>query len=305
VQHPPLRRVLSVATVLTALVVATPASAQVVDGIPTSVVATPNAPLAITSCKVGRNIGPYGDPLNAVVVNRTTHAALSVGVQVRYYDQDGTLVGQGAPTRTLDAPLAGGDDVVLQFSSGADLSEPRTAIVRATCRLQSVVFTGRKKWAYGAAWTEKLVPLATEQASYGGGKGAAPRQVAVAPHVQVAVTKIWTDTLDGVLYVHDALAIVGSESTVTLRPSDLTLTVPLANGARKTYAGLQQAAPTYQRLNPFGSSTTTVPEVAPAEDFGRLGTMTIPPHGAVTTTVTFAITDPVARDATYREVSLR
>ncbi len=70
------------------------------------------------------------------------------------------------------------------------------------------------------------------------------------------------------------------------------LTVPLANGGRKTYAGLQQAAPTYQRLNPFGDSATDVREVAPAEDFGRLGTMTIPPHRAVMTTVTFAIADP-------------
>ncbi len=33
------------------------------------------------------------------------------------------------------------------------------------------------------------------------------------------MTKSWTDTLGGVLYVHDALAIIGSESTVTLRPS--------------------------------------------------------------------------------------
>lgn len=210
-QHPPLRRVLSVATIFTIIVVAAPAPAQVVDGIPTSVVATPNAPLAITSCKVGRNVGPYGDPLNAVVTNRTSHAVLSVGVQIRYYDQDGTLVGQGAPTRTLEAPLAGGDDAALQFSSGADLSEPAAAIVRATCRLQSATFTGNKKWTYGRTWTEKLLPLKTAQREAGEGEGArSTGAVRTRPHVQVTVTRTWTDTLDGVLYVHDALAIAGS-----------------------------------------------------------------------------------------------
>jgi hypothetical protein len=292
---------------LLAVLVASPsavlAQAIPLDGdVPTRVVGVPNAPVALSACKLHLTLGP-GVQGNVVVTNRTTHALSAARIVLVEYDVENTRMDQQNLPLALADPVVPGDsasgNVVAGFRGDSRL------LSRVTCRVQSAEFSANKKWTYGQTWHEKLVPLPTEQASYGGGKETAPRRVAAAPHVQVAVTKTWTDTLDGVLYVHDALAIVGSEGTVTLHPSDLTLTVPLANGARKTYIGLAQAAPTYQRLNPFGSSTTTVPEVAPAEDFGRIGMMTVPPHGSVTTTVTFAIADPVAPDATYREVSLR
>lgn len=217
--HPLLRRVLSGVAILAVLVAAAPALAQAVEGIPTTVTAVSRAPLAITSCKIGRNIGPYGDAVNAVVVNRTSHGVLAVGVQIRYYDQDGTLIGQASPVRNLNEPLAGGDNAVLQFSSGANLSEPVMAIVRATCRLQSAVFTGRKRWTYGQNWTGKLPPLPTAQ------NGAGEREVGrntsattMRPRVRIAVTNAWFDVVRGVPFIHDTVTIVGGDADTRSAP---------------------------------------------------------------------------------------
>ncbi len=303
-QHPPLRRVVSGVAVLAALVAAAApvrADEQILNG---NLVGA-GAPFAVTKCVVAHSES-FWHGGTVTVVNRTRHQLLAAGVALRMYDAENTLIGQTSVSLPVTTPVASDDVAAYEVGFGVSMTEPISAVARVDCRPANATFTGNKKWTYGQTWPEKLLPLPTARHDAGEGEGTRNTgAVRTKPHVQVAVTRSWTDTLDGVLYVHDALAIVGSEGTVTLRPSDLTLTVPLANGARKTYAGLAQAAPTYQRLNPFGSATTTVPEVAPAEDFGRIGMMTVPPHGAVTTTVTFAIADPVAPDATYREVSLR
>lgn len=121
--------------------------------------------------------------------------------------------------------------------------------------------------------------------------------------LSVAVANAWTDLVGGTLYVHDAIAIRDGDSDQSLQTSHIVLRMRLANGSLRSYSALAQPAPTYQRIDPLRSQTATVNEVDPSSDFGRIGTMTVPAHGSVTTTVTFAIADPVVDKSDDRDVS--
>jgi hypothetical protein len=83
-----------------------------------------------------------------------------------------------------------------------------------------------------------------------------------------------------------------ADSTVT--PSDFTLTMMLADGTGRTYAGMTQAAPTYQKINPLGNQLITAYEVDPQTDLGRMGSVAVPAHGTISVTVTFMVPDAVA-----------
>lgn len=300
----PVRRAFVAAAVLLALASPMSALAQS-DGIPIAVVPVPNAPVAITSCR--KNAWLY-----TVVNNRTTHGLLSIAVDIRYFDQDNTLVGEAKPSNAISPPVDGGENTIVQLDPSAGFSEPASAIVRATCRIQSATFTSNKKWTYGQRWTDKLLPPRHASANDVGQEpqsGLAPSRSAPAPtqrpRVHIAITSAWTDNVNGVLYVHDALAITGGDTPATLQPSDVVLTLTLANGASKTYAAMDQPAPTYAKLNPLGDTPTIAYEVDPAADFGRIGPMTIPPHATVTTTATFMVPDLVSANATYRDVAVQ
>ncbi|MFY9646091.1 MAG: hypothetical protein WAK29_12985 [Terriglobales bacterium] len=121
------------------------------------------------------------------------------------------------------------------------------------------------------------------------------------------VTKTWNDEVNGVLYVHAAMFINGGSRDVNLERDDFVLSMRLANGARKSYPSMSQAAPTYERVNllvGFGGSTVGY-QVAPKEDLGAIGPMTIPAHGNVSIVVTFQVPDPVADPLDTHAISLR
>jgi len=121
----------------------------------------------------------------------------------------------------------------------------------------------------------------------------------------ITVTNAWSDTFNGAILVHDTISVTGGSADTTLTARQFALTMSLANGARKTYFGLTQAAPTYQKINPLGSTTMTAYEVAPKSDLGGLGSIVVPSHGNVTVTVTFVVPDALTNSSDNRSVVLR
>jgi hypothetical protein len=142
----------------------------------------------------------------------------------------------------------------------------------------------------------------------GGGQQAAPNNAAPAaatPKITIAVTNSWTDTVNGTLFIHDAISITGGNADVQLRATDLALSMTLAGGAKKSYLGLGIPAPQYSKISALSSQPVAAYEVDPSQDLGRLGAITVPAHGNVATTVTFLITDPVQSANDNRAVTVR
>ncbi len=148
-------------------------------------------------------------------------------------------------------------------------------------------------------------PRANASASVAQTTATAPPAVA-APPITFTVTKAWNDSVNGVLFVHDAITIAGGERDVELPPDAFALGMSLANGAKKSYTSLTQAAPTYAKYSPGApNNTMTAYEVAPREDLGSIGTLTIPAHGNVRVIVTFQVVDEVADPTNNRNVTLK
>jgi len=301
-----LSRAVVVAAIFVALAVpgTLPALAQeeTLIGTPTGA----GSPFAITRCRLTRS-SAFWHGYTLGIVNRTKHQLLSADVALRLYDVENALIGQTTIRLPVQTPLADSDTAVYSESSfGVNMTEPITAVTRVECRAATATFTGSKNWTYGRTWPEKLLPLPTAENVNAGGAGERPAiSSSAASRVQIAVTNAWNDMVNGILFVHDTIAVNGGETDRMLRASDLTLTMALSNGARKTYTGMTQGAPTYSKINPLASSTTTAYEVEPTSDLGRLGIIMVPAHGAVTVTVTFAVPDPVANATDNRAVTAR
>lgn len=276
-------------------------------GYPTAIMPTIGAPLTIATCRdTVYNNGINGGSFYVNVANRTTHALLSVAIEFRYYDQDGTVIGERTLQTRLGTPLASADSGLYRFDNSMNLSEPVSAIVRASCRLQSAAFTGEKQWTYPQKWAEQLLPIAANDGTNIGSSGddhAAP--LSAHPSLKMTVSKAWNDSVNGALFVHDAVVIEGSDADATLTPGQLVLTMQLANGSKKQYFGLARPAPTYQKLNPLGSTTVTAYEVDPRNDLGAIGSLIVPAHGTVSVTVTFLVSDVVADPSANNTVAVR
>jgi hypothetical protein len=93
-------------------------------------------------------------------------------VQIRFYDSDRAAIGQVTREMALEEPLARGDTSLLQLNAFTSLSEPSSAIAKATRRIQSAAFTGLKKWTYGQRWSEPLLPTPGQQSAADPGAGA-------------------------------------------------------------------------------------------------------------------------------------
>jgi len=135
----------------------------------------------------------------------------------------------------------------------------------------------------------------------------APRDEEPPGHpITFTVTNAWNDTVNGTLFVHDAIAITGGADDVTVQPGDFALTMQLANGAKKSYGSMTEAAPTYQKLSALSpNNLTTAYEVDPKDDLGSIGPITVPAHGSVHVIITFQVPDTVAAPTDNRAVSLR
>lgn len=278
---------------------------------PTSITQSSNAPVALTTCRFYQ--GDYVLMAANNAVNRTNTFLSSYVIRWNVYDHAGTMIGQTDQFFSFDSDLAPGDATHADMQPGdMHLSEPVSSIGRATCRLQSAKFEGGKSWVYGRAWGGKLSPIPQAQTNRGDVDATVSRTGAMArlqqtkPQVGLTISNAWNDTLQGSLFVHAALDIRGGDTDATLTPNMLALTMQLANGARKSYGAMTQAAPTYQKINPLGSTTTTAYEVDPKDDLGSIGSVIVPAHATVHVVATFFVgTDVVAEPSANRLVALK
>jgi len=271
---------------------------------PTRIVAVPNAPVTLTHCE-----SAMGFYLRAIdnATNRTDAFLSSYTVRWTVYDHTGTVVGQADLVNTFESDLAPGDET---HSKGDSVywTGPASAIGSVTCRLQAAKFEGNRSWTYGRTWPGKLAPI-QQQSSAGAtvsGLGSTANVPSSHPQVKLAVSNAWNDTVQGALFVHCALDIQGGNADATLSPNMLVLTMQLANGAKKSYGAMTQAAPTYQKINPLGQTTQTAYEVDPKDDLGAIGSIIVPAHGTVHVIATFFVgTDVVADPTSNRQVALQ
>jgi hypothetical protein len=200
------------------------------------------------------------------------------------------------------------------FVSGSlSASEKQRALaVRKTKRIDIVGVVEADGYSLGIT-SCKVVPSGLVMGGGGAASGGRPAaaNAAAAPArtatpFTYVVTNAWNDSVNGVLFVHDAIAITGGDNDVTLQPDDFVIAMHLANGALKKYPSMTQPAPKYQKYNPADiQNPLLVPEVDVKEDLGSIGTMTIPAHGSVRIVVTFQVVDSVANPQDNRTISLR
>ncbi len=271
--------------------------------VPTSIVAVPNSPITLTSCRAHpAGFGSWDGTFN--VLNRTKHAMLSFRVRYRAFDSENVAIGQGTSDVAPSESLASGDTGTYSSETFFGVSEPRSSGLHLNCRVEAATFTGKRSWTFGHRWPEKLLPLGRASA-FSPLPPLSRRSMPAPPRLGITVVNAWNDAVNGALFVHDSITVHGGASDATLRASDFRLTMSLANGSRRTYAGLAQPAPTFQKLNPLGPDMTSAYEVDPREDLGAMGSILVPAHGVVRTTVTFDVTDAVSDPQANRLVVIR
>jgi len=295
---------------------ASAADADTQNGWPTRIEPSPNAPVVLTRCTsypLQAMMGS-GSPIGVSdAVNRSNKFLISYTIRWTLYDHEGSVMGQSTFVYSPKESLAPGDALRAQnvqlagAFSNIQTTEPLSALGSVSCRLQAATFEGNREWAYGKPWNGKLSPLPRpELAANGGGDGAPTQTNGAPPRFGLNVTNAWNDMVQGSLVVHCAIDIQGGSSDATLTPQMLVLTMQLANGAKKTYGAMTQAAPTYQKLNPLGQTTQTAYEVDPKNDLGAIGSIIVPAHGAVHIIATFLVgTDVVADPNANRQVALQ
>lgn len=306
-----MKRILTMALACATIIGSSFTSARADDIVRTRIVPVNNAPLQITNCK-----SPFWNEQFVTIANRTNHSLTSVDVQFRWYDTDGSQIGQEVKGVNVSPILTPGDSNTYEFFGGTDLSEPTQAIGFVTCRIQHATFTSRRSWQYGTAWHEKLrriesepavdgdddnSPMANDQPSEKPARSSKPSSHA--SHLQFTVSNAWNDNLNGALLIHTALVIQGGKHGVTVSPQDFALTMALANGGTKRYQGMTAPAPTYEKFNALTNTSTTAYEVDPKDDLGAIGSVTVPAGGSASVIVTFVIPDIVADPKANRNVS--
>ena len=305
-----LRIVASVVAGVAAALFPIVALAQSETGTAVGIVPVPNSPVALTACKI-QNTQNHREEFNGNIVfmNRTKHAMADARIVLVAYDSENVRMDQQTMRAVLGEALASGETTSSRVYVHFNVAGRESLIARVACRVQGAVFAGNHVWSIGQTWPEKLLPLHSEAASTteggGGGGVAAPRPVASVQRATIVVTNSWNDVVNGVTFVHVALSLSAGDAPVVVRPADVQLTMSLANGLQKTYTALSTSAPTYQKLNPLGSTTVTAYEVTPSEDFGRIGTVTVPAHGEGRVIATFAVAEALANPNSNRAVSLK
>lgn len=266
------------------------------------------SPVTIERCRMLSNQNSQIWATNVVIGNRTRHGLANASVAFTAYDPENVKLAQTTIPLPFSDIIASADTSPFAINLGFPLGEITDAklVARISCRIASADFTGNRHWRYPQRWPEPLLKLAAEAPpSKTNGLPDGTSSLLRAQRLSVAVTNAWSDLVGGTLYIHDAIAVRGSDFDQSLRVSDLVLQMRLSNGSLRSYPALAQPAPTYQRIDPLGSQTATVNEVDPSNDLGRIGTMTVPAHGRVTTTVTFAVADPVVDKSDDRGVSVK
>ncbi len=247
-------------------------------------------PLVVSACQTN------GNQRNTVVGNRSAYTLRAFSETWTALDASGKSLAAVVVDYGITPPLASGSAAgySAQVPTAAFTSGAASTISGYNCVLTSATFGNGVTWSPGRPWRGKLVAIAAPKAS------AAPNS----SQLSFQVINAWNDINDG-YFVHDTLLIHGGSRDVTIKPRDFLLRAVLSNGGVEEYLGLASAAPSYSKVDPVSGNTFSQPEVDPASDLGALGSLTVPAHGDVTVTVTFALQAPLQNPKADRDVLMR
>ncbi len=281
----------------------------------TKIIATSTSPVALTHCVASQDaIGSVY--VDSSAVNRSSIFLTSYVVRWYAFDHSGVGMGQQDYTYTFQSDLAP-NDVTQSVQGVYFLTESLSALASVSCRMESAKFEGGRSWTYGRPWSGHLSPLPHQASSRE--RSTVVSRVPVQPaasngasvsagHVEATVTNAWNDMVNGLLFVHVALDVQAADAEATIGPQNVSLTMGLVGGARRTYQSIDVAAPTYQKLDPLGqnSSTQLTYEVDPKEDLGALGFLHVAAHTKTHVVATFRIgSDGVTNPNDNRQVVVR
>ncbi len=301
------------------------ASAEIAAGdvVPTTIVRVANSPAEITRCQLTRagGSGVYG---TVVVQNRTRRQMGDIRVTLTAYDVEVTKMDIEHVSSSPAELVPPGDTDPYKVNVGFNLSGQERFLARISCRIESAQFSGYPQaWTTAKRWPETLLPMSapskpndgmqndrsgdTSQESLTAGAQSSYRAVksAAPPKVTIAVANAWNDVVSGLTLIHDTVVITGGDVDTQVRGNNFVLTMSLASGAKKLLPGITQQVPQYAKIDPRTGNNVMAYEVAPAEDLGALGTIIVPAHGTVRTTVTFITQDPLANANDNRAVTLQ
>ena len=273
------------------------------------IIATPGSPITLTNCSV-----PDGFKRSENVINRSGLFLQSFTVRWTAFDHSGNPMGQKDVPNSFDSDLAPGDTAIKGDIFNDFFTEPASSLSSWRCRMQSAKFEGGKSWTFGhAPWNGRLSPLPKAESfapRFGDGDAAvAPvnRAQGIAPAaVSFSVANAWNDNTNIGTIVHVTIDVKGAAKEFSLRPGDVSLKLALANGAKKAYMAMTQAAPSYQKINALTNQMVTTAEVDPKNDLGGLGSILIPSNSSVRVTASFMVgSDVLANPNDNRDVAIR
>ena len=273
------------------------------------IIATPGSPISLTTCTF------RGVETTQNAINRTGLFLQSFTVRWTAFDHAGNPMGQKDDYFTFDSDLAPGDSALKTNAyAGVPLTEPYSSLSTWRCRMQAAKFEGGKSWVFGhTPWRSPLSPMPKTESfapTLGDGDGATvpvSRVQGSAPGlVAFIVANAWNDNTNIGTIVHVTIDVKGTAKEFSLRPSDVSLKLALANGAKKAYGAMTQPAPSYQKINALTNQMVTTAEVDPKSDLGGLGSILIPPNGNVRVTASFMVgSDVLANPNDNRDVAIR
>ena len=268
-----------------------------------NVVATPGAPVAITHCTARTESGELFVSSNAI--NRSDVFLTSYVVRWFLYDHSEILMGQSDSSNSFSTDLAPNDTTSSGNNAIYYFTEPLSSLSRVKCRLESAKFEGGLTWTYGRVWHRRLGPLPRVESFSDNAPVNSERKVASGAsqsgdlsNVHLEVANAWNDTVNGNLLVHVAVNVRASSTAAVIDPANLQLSMKMADGKDRVFTAMNNAAPTYQKLDPLGQSSTTQTafEVDPKEDLGRLGRVDLFANSTARIVATFAIGDVSVAD---------
>jgi hypothetical protein len=247
-------------------------------------------------------------------MNRSAHSLLSVTIRFQFFDEEG-VIGQALFQASPGDMLASGDSSLFTDQLNKPFSDPDGVLRYTTCRVESATFTRGRTWRYGQHYSEKLLPVAVEHGHTGSPDSLAPERQgdgpsigsnATSPSLVAKIGQFWMTNVPANLpnpgsFVHVRVTL-NSPSVLDVSPADFRISMTLPNGATKIYSPLSQPAPRVLRggfLSYTGDAIELGPSVAPDEDFGAIGKMSLKPNVPVSTVLTYQIDQPESADAVH------
>ena len=281
------------------------------DPQPSRVIEVPNSPVAVSRCSYDPADFGMG---RANIMNRSEHSLLLVKVRFQFFDAEGVIGQAMFQASPGDNMLASGDSSLFTDQLNKPFSDPSAVLRYTTCRIDSATFTRGRTWRYGQHYSEKLLPVAVHHpietpgsdVAEATGPSTSVGSSSLSPLLVATIGKFWMTNIPNNLptpgsFVHVRVTL-NSPNVIVVSPAEFRISMTLPNGATKAYSPLSQPAPRVLHggfLSYTGDPVELGPSVAPDEDFGAIGKMSLKPNVSVTTVLTYQIDQPEAADAVH------